>query len=96
MRAMIWNHPKTVFNEELFLKLLRSSLTLTLPEKLRILKKLPVLDQDQLNHLTNMLVQEQEKFEFISENFPSDVATLVAERMEEIESAINQRNLLEN
>lgn len=96
MLPLVWDHPKSIFDETNLLNLLRFSCTLTLQEKLKILKRLAFMNQEQVDLLTSKLVQEHEKFEFISAEFPDDVAELVETRMREIETATVRRGLSNN
>ncbi len=55
-------HPETTFDEQLFLTLLRGSISLTRDEKWRIIQAIPKLSQFQIDELQKIL--EEEKFKF--------------------------------
>ena len=59
-------HPQTVFDEQVFLTLLRSSISLTRDEKWRIIQAIPKLSQFQVDELQKILAEEQEKFRQLS------------------------------
>lgn len=96
MRRMVMHHPRAKFDEENLLKLLRSSYCLSLDEKLNILRRISGMNQTQVDGLLRLLVNEHEKFEFIADEFPEDVAELVERRMKEITVAVERRVLLNN
>ncbi len=52
-------HPATNFNEQLFLTLLRGSISLTRDEKWRIIQAVPKLSQFQVDELQKILEEEQ-------------------------------------
>jgi hypothetical protein len=96
MLPMVLHHPRSEFDEIGLLRLLRTSFSLNLEEKLKILERLSVMSQAQVDHLTEILVDEHEKFEFITNEFPEDVAELVEERMKELSRAVSRRCLFDN
>ncbi len=55
-------HPETTFDEQLFLMLLRGSISLTRDEKWRILQAVPRLSQFQVDELQKILDEERKKF----------------------------------
>lgn len=55
-------HPSTTFDEQLFLTLLRGSISLTRDEKWRIIQAIPKLSQFQLDELQKILDEERRKF----------------------------------
>lgn len=96
MLPLVLHHPRSEFDEIGLLRLLRTSYSLNLEEKLKILERISVMSQAQVDHLTETLVDEHEKFEFITSEFPEDVAELVEERMKELSKAVSRRCLLDN
>lgn len=59
-------HPNTVFDEQMFLTLLRGSISLTRDEKWRIIKAIPNLSQFQVDELQKILEEERRKFSELS------------------------------
>lgn len=55
-------HPNTTFDEQLFLSLLRGSISLTRDEKWRIIQAIPKLSQFQVDELQKILEEERRKF----------------------------------
>lgn len=55
-------HPETTFDEQLFLTLLRGSISLTRDEKWRIIQAIPRLSQFQIDELQKILEEEKKKF----------------------------------
>lgn len=96
MLPLVIHHPNSEFNELNLLKMLRTSCSLTLEEKLALLKKIPVMSQEQIDKLIDLLVNEHEKFEFIRDEFPEDVAELVSERMDELDQAVADLSVSNN
>jgi len=96
MLPLALHHPRSQFDEINFLHLLRKSYTLCLDEKLEILGSLSRMNQRQMDGLIGLLVSEHERFEYIVDEFPEDVAELVAERMNEIAEATVNRTLMNN
>lgn len=88
MMPLVLHHPRSAFDEENLLRLLRHSVSLTLDEKIYILLKIAQMSQKQIDCLERMLIDEQEKIEFITCHFPDQVAALVNLRMEEIAKAV--------
>lgn len=93
---MVLHHPESKFDEKNLLRLLRGSFSLSLDEKLKILGKISRMSQSQVDVLLRLLVSEHEKFEFIADEFPEDVAELIELRMQEIGEEVRKRNLLNN
>lgn len=60
------SHPETTFDEEVFLILLRGSISLTRDEKWRIIQALPKLSQFQVDELQKILEEEKRKFSDLS------------------------------
>ena len=88
MLSLVSPHPETDFNEILLVRLLRSSICLTMDEKVRLLKRVPQFSQSQVDTLIAKLCEEREKFEFLAEEFPSAVEELVQSRQAEIDEAV--------
>jgi len=59
-------HPETNFDEQLFLTLLRGSISLTRDEKWRIVQAIPKLSQFQIDELQKILDEEKKKFSQLS------------------------------
>ena len=59
-------HPETQFDEQLFLTLLRGSISLTRDEKWRIIQAIPKLSQFQIDELQKILEEEKRKFSELS------------------------------
>lgn len=59
-------HPQTTFDEQLFLALLRGSISLTRDEKWRIIQAIPKLSQFQVDELAKILEEERRKFSELS------------------------------
>ncbi len=59
-------HPETAFDEQGFLAALRGSISLTRDEKFRIIQAIPKLSQFQIDELTRILSEEQQKFSELS------------------------------
>lgn len=59
-------HPETQFDEQLFLSLLRGSISLTRDEKWRIIQAIPKLSQFQIDELQKILDEEKKKFSQLS------------------------------
>jgi len=96
MMPLVLHHPRSSFDEENLLQLLRHSVSLTLEEKISILLKIAQMSQKQVDCLERMLIDEQEKIEFITCHFPDLVAALLKLRMEEIAAAVESTTLSYN
>ena len=59
-------HPETNFDEQVFLTLLRGSISLTRDEKWRIIQAIPKLSQFQIDELQKILEEERRKFSELS------------------------------
>lgn len=59
-------HPETQFDEQMFLSLLRGSISLTRDEKWRIIQAIPKLSQFQIDELQKILEEERRKFSQLS------------------------------
>ena len=59
-------HPETTFDEQIFLTLLRGSISLTRDEKWRIIQAIPKLSQFQIDELQKILEDEKRKFSELS------------------------------
>jgi len=59
-------HPETTFDEQMFLTLLRGSISLTRDEKWRIIQAIPNLSQFQIDELQKILEEEKRKFSELS------------------------------
>ncbi|MBI1812946.1 hypothetical protein HYR82_04175 [Candidatus Peregrinibacteria bacterium] len=65
-KIVIPGHPETEFDEQLFLTLLRGSISLTRDEKWRIIQAVPKLSQFQIDELQKILEDEKRKFSELS------------------------------
>lgn len=59
-------HPQSNFDEQMFLILLRGSISLTRDEKWRIIQAIPKLSQFQIDELGKILMEERRKFSELS------------------------------
>ena len=59
-------HPQIAFDEQMFLTLLRGSISLTRDEKWRIIMAIPKLSQFQIDELQKILEEEKRKFSELS------------------------------
>lgn len=59
-------HPETQFDDQVFLTLLRGSISLTRDEKWRIIQAIPKLSQFQIDELQKILQEERRKFADLS------------------------------
>lgn len=64
--VVVPEHPNTTFDEQLFLTLLRGSISLTRDEKWRIIQAIPKLSQFQVDELQKILDEERRKFSELS------------------------------
>ena len=80
-------HPKTQFDEENFLTLLESSISLTLEEKKRVIEAIPRLSIEQINELIKIFEEEKQKFSELESEFSDDVSKLKKEREREFETS---------
>lgn len=69
-------HPETQFDEQVFLSLLRGSISLTRDEKWRIVKAIPKLSQFQVDELQKILEEERRKFSELSPKHLSQLMKL--------------------
>lgn len=84
-------HPNTQFDEENFLKLLEGSISLTLPEKQKVIDAIPRLSIEQINELIKIFDEEKEKFKELESQYSDDVAKLKKQRESEFTVAeVNQ------
>lgn len=65
-KIVVPTHPETKFDEQLFLTLLRGSISLTRDEKWRIIQAIPKLSQFQIDELKKILEEERRKFSELS------------------------------
>lgn len=65
-RIAVPAHPETTFDEQVFLTLLRGSISLTRDEKWRIIQAIPKLSQFQIDELQKILDEEKRKFSELS------------------------------
>lgn len=65
-KVAVPGHPETKFDEQLFLTLLRGSISLTRDEKWRIIQAIPKLSQFQIDELQKILEEEKRKFSELS------------------------------
>ena len=76
-------HETTVFDEQLFLTLLRGSISLTRDEKWRIIQAVPKLSQFQVDELQKILTEENRKFGELSPKHLSQLMRLEQKHAED-------------
>lgn len=70
------SHPQVQFDEQLFLRLLRGSISLSRDEKWRIIQAIPKLSQFQIDELQKILDEERRKFSELSPKHLSQLMKL--------------------
>ncbi len=76
-------HAETQFDEQMFLTLLRGSISLTRDEKWRIIQAIPKLSQFQVDELQKILEEEQRKFSELSPKHLSQLMKLEQKHSED-------------
>jgi rRNA-processing protein FCF1 len=76
-------HGQIVFDEEMFLTLLRGSISLTRDEKWRIIQAVPKLSQFQIDELQKILEEERRKFSELSPKHLSQLMRLEMKHAED-------------
>lgn len=76
-------HAETQFEEQVFLTLLRGSISLTRDEKWRIIQAIPKLSQFQVDELQKILEEEQRKFSELSPKHLSQLMKLEQKHSED-------------
>lgn len=76
-------HPEITFDEQLFLTLLRGSISLTRDEKWRIIQAVPKLSQFQIDELQKILEEERRKFGELSPKHLSQLLKLEQKHAED-------------
>ena len=76
-------HPEIAFDEQLFLALLRGSISLTRDEKWRIIQAVPKLSQFQIDELQKILEEERRKFGELSPKHLSQLMKLEQKHAED-------------
>lgn len=76
-------HPQTSFDEQMFLGLLRGSISLTRDEKWRIIQAIPKLSQFQVDELQKILEEERRKFSELSPKHLSQLMKLEQKHAED-------------
>lgn len=78
-KVQIPAHPNTAFDEQKFVQLLAGSISLTWPEKERIITAIPQLSQFQIDELLKIFEEEQQKFTELEKKHAEEVAKLEAQ-----------------
>jgi len=68
---------------ELFLDLLKHSLSLNTMEKKRVVDAVPTLSQFQFDELSKVFTEEREKFRELAKDHPEDIKKLLAKQQAE-------------
>lgn len=71
------------FEENVFLDLLKHSLSLNTFEKKRVIDAMPTLSQFQVDELQKVFLEEREKFKELAWEHPDDIKKLVAKQQQE-------------
>ncbi|MDD4151470.1 MAG: hypothetical protein PHR68_02540, partial [Candidatus Gracilibacteria bacterium] len=71
------------FEENVFLDLLKHSLSLNTFEKKRVIDAMPTLSQFQVDELQKVFLEEREKFKELAGEHPDDIKKLVAKQQQE-------------
>lgn len=74
---------KVKFDEEVFLDLLKHSLSLSTIEKKRVIDAVPTLSQFQFDELWKVFTEEREKFRELAGEHPDDIKNLLAKQQSE-------------
>ena len=75
--------PEVKVEEEVFLDLLKHSLSLNTQEKKRVVDAVPTLSQFQFDELTKVFTEEREKFRDLAKEHPEDIKKLLAKQQSE-------------
>lgn len=76
-------HPESEFDDNRFLRLLAGSISLSKPEKKKILEAIPKLKQWQVDELLNIFEEEKKKFAQLSEKHVPQLKKLEKQHYEE-------------
>lgn len=68
---------------EIFMDLLKHSLSLNTMEKKRVIDAVPTLSQFQFDELTKVFTEEREKFRELAKDHPEDIKKLLAKQQAE-------------
>lgn len=68
---------------EIFLDLLKHSLSLNTMEKKRVIDAVPTLSQFQFDELTKVFTEEREKFRELAKDHPEDIKKLLSKQQTE-------------
>lgn len=71
------------FEENVFLDLLKHSLSLNTFEKKRVIDAMPTLSQFQVDELQKVFLEEREKFKELAWEHPDDIKKLVSKQQQE-------------
>lgn len=74
---------KVIVDENNFLDLLKHSLSLSTPEKKRVVDAVPTLSQFQFDELTKVFVEERTKFRELAVEHPDDIKKLLSKQQSE-------------
>ncbi len=73
-------HPLCAFDEPYFLDLLQHSLSLSVPEKKRVVDAVPTLTQYQIDELTKVFLDEREEFRKLMDKERDTILDLVSKQ----------------
>lgn len=74
---------EVIFDENVFLDLLKHSLSLNTSEKKRVVDAMPTLSQFQVDELQKVFREEREKFRELAWEHPDDIKKLVTKQQQE-------------
>jgi len=83
IKVKLLPHPDTKFEDDYFLKLLASSISLSRLEKKRIIDAVPKLQQWQVDELINIFEEEKQKFAQLSKRHVPQLEKLAKQHYEE-------------
>jgi hypothetical protein len=83
IKVKLLEHPETKFDENEFLVLLASSISLSKAEKTRIVDAIPKLKQWQIDELMNIFKEEKQKFAQLSKKHVPQLEKLAKQHYEE-------------
>jgi primosomal protein N' len=83
IKVKLAEHPETKFDENEFLMLLASSISLSKAEKKRIIEAIPKLKQWQVDELMNIFKEEKQKFAQLSKKHVPQLEKLAKQHFEE-------------
>lgn len=84
-------HPNTTFDDALFLQLLSQSVSLTKAEKLKIIERISILSQAQIDRLIEIFNEEKTKFSKLEEQHSEQISELEMQKMSEWKDVESQK-----